>query len=428
MISPQKQLKYFAFVFLFFACAEKESEVAISEKQFTLLDPTQTNIEFQNRITDTKELNYLLYQYMYNGGGVAAADFNNDDLIDLYFTANQSSNKLYLNKGGLSFKDVTKSANVAEYDTWSTGVSVVDINADGWMDMYVCNSASSDNDEARANRFFINNQDGTFTDRAAEMGVADIAYSNQAYFFDYDKDDDLDMYLLNHRIDFKDNFNTSEEVEKNYSPLHSDKLYRNDGENFYDVTVESGILNHAWGLSASVGDFNSDGLQDIYVCNDFVQPDNLYINQGDGTFKDEIKERMSHISFYSMGSDYQDINNDGYPDLFVADMVSQDHERSIRNMAAMDAEEFEKNQDLGYHKQYMFNTMQLNMGNGEFADIAQLGGPCEDGLVMGAIDRRSRQRWIQRHFCHEWHQKRCDRYRLQRRSEDESRQKRPNEF
>ncbi|NND77108.1 MAG: VCBS repeat-containing protein [Flavobacteriales bacterium] len=343
-------------------------------KQFTKLEPTHTRIKFLNRITDTKEFNYLFYQYMYNGGGVAAGDINNDGLVDLYFAGNQVSNKLYLNKGDLVFEDITRSAGLAEFESWSTGLSMVDINADGWLDIYVCNSASIGNDELRANRFFINNQDNTFTDKAVEMGLADKAYSTQAYFFDHDKDGDLDMYLVNHRIDFENNFDTREEVEMNFSPLHSDKLYRNDEGIFSDITVESGLLNNTWGLSASIGDFNNDGWEDIYVCNDFVQPDHLYINQKDGTFKDEILKRMKHISFYSMGSDLQDINNDGFSDLLVADMVSQDHERSIRNMAAMDAEEFERMDAKGYHKQYMFNTLHLNMGNGEFADIGQLSG------------------------------------------------------
>ncbi|MEM7163492.1 MAG: VCBS repeat-containing protein [Bacteroidota bacterium] len=351
-----------------------DKEKHANEPLFTLLKNKETGIQFSNHISDTREFNYLFYQYMYNGGGVGAGDINNDGLIDLYFTGNQVSNKLYLNKGDFLFEDITKSAGVACSGQWSNGISMVDVNADGWLDLYVSASASLANDEARRNKLFINNRDNTFTEQAEKWGIDDPAYSNQAYFLDYDQDGDLDMYLLNHRIDFKDNLKTEESIERNFSPLHTDKLYRNDGSRFLDVTVESGILNHAWGLSCSVGDFNNDGWQDIYVCNDFVQPDYLYINQKDGTFKDEILKSMSHTSFYSMGSDFEDINNDGLADLFVADMVSENHERSIRNMAAMDEEEFHRLDEIGYGKQYMFNMLQLNQGNGEFTEIAQVAG------------------------------------------------------
>jgi len=373
---PRYQIFLLAILFVI-SCGEKQTKPKVITEQvklFTKLEKETTGINFKNDITDNKEFNYLFYQYMYNGGGVGAGDFNNDGLVDLYFTANQKSNKLYLNKGDFKFEDITKKAGVACYENWSNGVSIIDINADGWLDIYVCNSASPDNNELRSNKLFINNGDLTFTESSLQWGIADQAYSNQTYFLDYDRDGDLDMYLVNHRIDFKDNLKTDDVIESNYSYFHSDKMYRNEGAHFVDVTEESGVLNHAWGLSASVGDFNDDGWQDIYVCNDFVQPDYLYINQKNGTFKDEILDRMSHTSFYSMGSDFEDINNDGLADLFVADMVSQNHERSIRNMAAMDAEEFNRLDEIGYGKQYMFNMLQLNQGNGEFAEIAQVAG------------------------------------------------------
>ncbi len=364
-------------ILLISSCGEKPVEPKKNSQQvklFTKLEKETTGVNFKNDITDSREFNYLFYQYMYNGGGVGAGDFNNDGLVDLYFTANQKSNKLYLNKGDFEFEDITKNAGVGCYENWSNGVSVIDINADGWLDIYVCNSASPDNNELRSNKLFINNKDLTFTESSSQWGIADPAYSNQAYFLDFDRDGDLDMYLVNHRIDFKDNLKTDDAIEKNFSPLHSDKMYRNEGTHFIDITEQSGVQNHAWGLSASIGDFNNDGWQDIYVCNDFVQPDYLYINQKNGTFKDEILDRISHTSFYSMGSDFEDINNDGLADLFVADMVSQNHERSIRNMAAMDSEEFNRLDEIGYGKQYMFNMLQLNQGNGEFAEIAQVAG------------------------------------------------------
>ena len=378
MHSKLKILTFFFLSLILISCGSDERpkpQKQLEQKTlFSKLNHQKTGIHFKNEIVDTREFNYLFYQYMYNGSGVGAGDFNNDGLVDLYFASNQKSNKLYLNKGDFVFEDITKSAKVACYDNWSNGVSVIDINADGWLDIYVCNSASPKNNENRANKLFINNGDLTFTESAEEWGIADVAYSNQAYLLDYDRDGDLDMYLVNHRIDFKDNLKTDAHIESQISDLHSDKMYRNDGTQFVDVSKECGVLNNAWGLSASIGDFNNDGWQDIYVCNDFVQPDYLYINQKDGTFMDEIQDRISHTSFYSMGSDFEDINNDGFPDLFVADMVSQNHERSIRNMAAMDADEFNRLDEIGYGKQYMFNMLQLNKGNGEFAEIAQVAG------------------------------------------------------
>ena len=379
MLNSLVKTAFFLLLLVLSSCdnkTEKSEEIMSSESfnLFSIVDPKESGVHFANPVTDTREFNYLFYQYMYNGAGVAVGDINNDGLPDLYFSANQRSNKLYLNKGDFQFEDISKTAGIQCAENWSTGVSMIDINADGWLDIYVCNSASLDKDGNRANKLFINNGDLSFTESALEYGLADIAYSSQAYFLDYDKDGDLDMYLLNHRIDFSDNFNTDDAVEKRFSTLHSDKLYRNDNGFFVDVTVESGVLNHAWGLSASIGDFNNDGYEDVYVCNDFVQPDYLYINQKDGSFKDEIEDRMTHTSFYSMGSDFSDINNDGFEDLFVADMVSQNHERSIRNMAAMDSEEFERLDKIGYGKQYMFNVLQLNQGNGEFANISQVSG------------------------------------------------------
>lgn len=340
---------------------------------FERLPATETGVDFTNRVEETKQFNYLLYSYMYNGGGVAAGDIDNDGLVDLYLTANGRSNKLFANKGDFVFEDITATAGVADDTGWTTGACMVDINADGFLDIYVCKSGLVD-EVMRRNKLFVNNGDGTFKESAADWGIDDPAYSTMAYFFDYDGDSDLDLYLLNHRIDFRENTTVDLEKQRQIDPATSDKLYRNDGERFTDVTASAGIANKAWGLSVAISDFNNDRLPDLYVCNDFRQPDHLYLNNGDGTFTDGILEHFGHTSFYSMGSDVADINQDGYPDLMVLDMVSQDHVRSKRMMAAMSPENFRRMVAIGYHHQYMFNMLHVNRGNGDFSDIGQLAG------------------------------------------------------
>ena len=351
-----------------------EKEPIESSKLFQEVTPQQSGIHFMNEVVDMREFNYLLFQYMYNGGGVAAGDINNDGLVDLYFSSNQKSNKLYLNKGSFVFEDITSSAGVSDIAGWSTGVSFIDINADGFLDIYVCKSAAMNSDNLRRNKLFVNQGNNKFTEEAEKYGIDHPGYSVQSYYLDFDKDGDLDMYLVNHRTDFSDNMKTDKVTESKLSELTSDQLFINEGDRFINVTNQAGVFNHAWGLSASIGDFNDDGWEDIYVCNDFVQGDYLYINNQDGTFNNEINERMDHISFYSMGSDFQDLNNDQKSDLIVLDMVSENHERNIRNMAAMDVEKFRHVQEIGYQRQYMFNMFQLNNGDGTYSEIAQAAG------------------------------------------------------
>lgn len=318
-------------------------------------------------------MNVLNYVYMYNGGGVATADFNNDGLVDIYFTANQESNALYINQGKFKFKDMTQKAGVLDSLGWTNGVSVFDVDNDGWLDLYVCKSGL-ESPSSRENLLYRNKGDGTFEEVAEKWGLNDNGYSTQSYFFDYDKDGDLDMYLVNHRIDFDNTSSINKELQNEISPYTSDQLYRNDDGFYTNVTSTAGMLNKAWGLSAAIGDFNGDNWPDVYVCNDFLEPDILYINQGDGTFTDEILKRMNHISFNSMGSDYADINNDKNTDLLVLEMASEDHIRSKRNMATMNTKNFEYMVKQDYHHQYMVNTFQLNQGNGMFSEIAQLTG------------------------------------------------------
>jgi hypothetical protein len=361
---------------LFSACSKdiKESNISNPTTLFSLIDNNQTNIHFTNTIKENLYFNFINYSYIYNGAGVAVGDINNDGLEDLYFTSNQNSNKLYLNKGGFKFEDITLKAKVQDEEGWTTGTTMIDINNDGWLDIYVCKSGALKNHELRKNKLFINQKNNTFIESAEAYGLDHYGFSVQAYFFDYDNDADLDMYLVNHREDFQNNTTINPIFQKTKEAYNSDQLFKNDNGNFTNVTKKTGVENKAWGLSASIGDFNNDNLPDIYVANDFLEPDFLYINQGNGTFKDEVLLRFKHISSNSMGSDYADINNDLNPDLIVLDMLAEDHIRSKQNMATMSTNNFNLLVKSGYHHQYMSNMLQLNNGNGTFSEIGQLAG------------------------------------------------------
>ncbi|RXG32374.1 VCBS repeat-containing protein [Leeuwenhoekiella marinoflava] len=371
--------KAIAVVLLLLICSCADDRIAKKETSaetlFTLVSNDQTGIHFKNTVVETSAFNILNYYDMYNGGGVALADFNNDELIDIYFTSNQESNKLYINKGDFQFEDVTDKAGVQDTEGWTTGVTAIDINNDGWMDLYVCKSASIASDRLRTNKLFINQKDGTFKEEAQQWGLADDGYSIQSYFFDYDNDGDLDMYLINHRNDFLNSVDLKAIVEdQNFYSQNSDHLYRNDGSAFTDVTGISGLINKEFSLSASIGDFNNDGWFDVFVANDFITPDKLYINNKNGTFSNKINTQLQHISYSSMGSDFADINNDFLPDLLVLDMSAEDHRRGKQNMASMNTEGFWWIVEAGFHYPYMSNVLHLNNGNGYFSDIAQVSG------------------------------------------------------
>lgn len=346
----------------------------IGDKLFTVVPPSHSGVTFTNPIHETKEFNYLRYSYMYNGGGVAAGDINSDGLPDLFFTANQKRNKLYINKGDFKFEDITEKSGIKDVKGWSTGVAMADVNGDGHLDIYVCQSGPFEEEDLRRNQLYLNNGEGNFTEVAAQWNVDDPGHSTMAYFFDYDGDGDLDLFLLNHRVDFLENINVDLDFQRIIDPATTDRLYRNDGDHFTDVTLNAGMENKAWGLGAAIADFNNDRLPDIYVCNDFRQPDHLWLNNGDGTFTDGILQHFGHISFYSMGADAADFNNDGLIDLAVLDMVSEDHVRSKRMMASMNPTAFNEMVNIGYHHQYMFNMLHLNRGNGDFSEIGQLAG------------------------------------------------------
>jgi len=341
---------------------------------FRLIPETESGITFKNQLSENTDLNYFNYQYLYNGAGVAVGDINGDKLPDIFFTSNQKANQLYLNEGNLHFTNITTSAGVSGHPGWTSGCAMLDVNQDGLLDIYVCYSGNGPKAE-RTNELFINNGDNTFSESAASYGLDDAGYSTQIYPIDYDMDGDLDLYLVNHRTDFYNTGNVlNPDPNRDGSELNSDRLYRNDNNHFINITKQAGLINRSFGLSATIMDFNNDHWPDIYVANDFVEPDLLYLNNQNGTFSEAGKQIMKHISFYGMGSDYGDINNDGFEDMYVLDMAPPGHTRSKAVMASMDTKGFWNMVDFGFNYQYMLNTFQLNNGNGTFSEIAQMAG------------------------------------------------------
>lgn len=347
---------------------------------FTLLPAEQTGVDFVNEVVDTKEHNILIYSNYYGGGGVGVGDFNRDGLPDLYFAGNLVGDRLYLNEGDLKFRDVTESAGILNRGGWSSGVAVLDVNNDGWEDIYVTKELYDEQPELRRNELYINNGDGTFTEKAADYGIDSDARTRHALFFDYDKDGWQDLYLLNHPPNagnYSDYLGIDEDQE-----IFASRLYRNDGAGkFTDVTQKAGVFKTGYPNSASATDLNNDGWTDLYVANDFAKPDWLFLNNGDGTFTNVIDSVTRHISYFSMGVDAADINNDGWTDVMVLDMQAEDNFRIKSNMSGMDPAAFWKVVSDGGHYQYMFNALHLNQGarpgdskHFDLSDIAQLAG------------------------------------------------------
>lgn len=341
---------------------------------FTQLPPKQTGIDFSNGIKEDEKQNVLGYEYLYNGGGVAMGDINNDGLPDIFFTANLQSNKLYLNTGNFQFRDITKAAKVGGRKDWKTGVTMADINGDGWLDIYVCYSGKG-NANSRRNELYINNHNNTFTESAKQYGLDDAGCSTQAIFFDYDLDGDLDCYVLNHNIKAYKNVGL-QYLKNDYDSLAADRLYRNDNGHFTDVSKLAGISGNpiSFGLGIAVSDVNNDGWPDIYVSNDYTEQDYLYINNKNGTFSQKELYAFSHMSEFSMGNEIADINNDGLVDILTLDMLPEDNRRQKLLQAQ---ENYELYQDMslnGFHYQFMRNMLQLNNGNGTFSEIGQLAG------------------------------------------------------
>ena len=363
-------------IFLLGSCSDKKSDPVL----FTVLESSATGLNFANKLKPTPEFNMFKYMYFYNGAGAGAADFNNDGLIDLFFASNQGDNKIYRNKGALQFEDITAKVALPQDGGWSTGVSVIDINNDGLLDIYVC-KVSNFEGLTGANQLLICtgiDKEGIphYEDKAAEYGLNFSGFSTQAAFLDYDADGDLDMYLLNHSVHQNGTFAQRSVFLGTYHPLTGDRFYRNDGTTFTDVTKETGINSSAigYGLGIAVSDINLDGYPDIYIGNDFHENDYLYINQHDGTFKEELTEHIMHTSQFSMGVDIADINNDAQPEIISVDMLPSDPYILKRSLGEDEYNIFNMKLAYGYNPQYAKNAVQLNRGNGMFSEVAMYAG------------------------------------------------------
>jgi hypothetical protein len=373
-------------VILLNGCTKEEKSV--DEKIFKVLVSAQTGITFSNNLTENDSLNYFTYSYIYMGGGVATGDVNNDGLVDIYFTGNQVSNKLYLNKGDMQFEDITEKAGVSGDDRWYTGVTMADVNGDGFLDIYCSVSGKYG---PKNNQLFLNNGNGTFTEKAAEYNIDDTGSSVQATFFDYDRDGDLDLYVANYP---PTKFNSPTFVYvhnmRNVRDDHTDRFYKNNGGSFEDVTDEAGLRSFGLSLSATIGDLNNDSWPDIYVSNDFNSPDFMYLNNQDGTFTEVIKQATSHTAFYGMGVDIADFNNDGNLDIFQVDMDAKNNRRKKANMASMNPGLFWDIVDAGFQYQYMHNCMQMNSGlfkNGipHFSNVSRITGTSSTDWSWGPL-------------------------------------------
>ncbi|WP_185153468.1 VCBS repeat-containing protein [Fulvivirga lutimaris] len=340
---------------------------------FTYVNPDESGVQFVNAVEMTDSINILNYIYSYNGSGVGVGDIDNDGLEDLFFAANLESSKLYLNQGDLKFKDITTSAGVTT-NRWCTGVSMVDINTDGFLDVYV-SVAGAPNPAARANLLFINNGDQTFREEASAYGIADTSYTTHAAFFDYDRDGDLDLYLLNHAND-RTVLNTPIPKMVDGQAQSTDKLYRNNGPGkaFTDVSAEAGILIEGYGLGVAVSDINKDGWPDLYISNDFIYNDLLYINNQDGTFSNVIKGVIQEQTYNGMGNEVSDFNNDGLPDVVVTDMLPPDPVGEKTMASFMTYDKYVNILDKGYEPQFMRNTLQMNQGDMNFIEIGRYAG------------------------------------------------------
>lgn len=365
-------------------CSKNTSEKSI--RLFTELSADSTGVDFKNTLLFSQEFNIYTYRNFYNGGGVGLGDVNNDGLLDIYLTSNQGSNKLYLNKGNFKFEDITDKAGVSGSKAWSTGVSLADVNGDGWLDIYVCNSGDIKGDD-KENELFVNNGDNTFTERAREFGIADKGFTTHAVFFDFDHDNDLDLYILNNSYQSIGSFNLMKNERPKRDALGGDKLMRNDNGHFTDVSVQAGIYGSiiGFGLGVTVGDVNNDGWLDIYVSNDFFERDYLYLNNRNGTFRESLTDQMNSISGASMGADVADINNDGFIDIFVTEMLPETNERikTVTTFENWDRYQYSVKND--YYHQFTRNMMQLNNGNNTFSEVGRLSGMDATDWSWGAL-------------------------------------------
>ncbi len=349
------------------ACKKEKGRI------FTSLSHNRTGINFRNWVKESETFNSLDYSYLYNGAGVAIGDINNDGLEDIYFASNLTKNRLYLNKGNFKFEDITDKAGVAGPGTWSTGVQMADVNGDGFLDIYVCTSTDS-RPEYRKNLLYLNNGNLTFTECAAKYGIDDTGYSTHSAFFDYDKDGDLDLFVINHALNAM--AVTEAPLKHVKDPPYMHRLYRNDGNKFTDVSVQAGITQNIlnFGLGIAIADFNNDEWPDVYICNDYFEQDYLFINQKDGTFRDELDQYCDHVTLSSMGNDAADINNDGYIDLVTLDMLPEDNygQKLVAGPDNYDKVSILKN--TGFFHQSSRNMMQINNHGSSFTEIGQYAG------------------------------------------------------
>ncbi len=378
-----KKIFFLVNVFVFAACTQQKIKQG---ELFESVSSKTTNVTFQNTLTPSEDVNILDYLYFYNGAGVAVGDINNDGWVDVYFASNQEKNKLYLNKGDFTFEDITKKAGVEGTSDWNTGVTMADVNGDGFLDIYVCAVVGIQGLDG-VNELFINNGDGTFTEQASQYKLAFDNYSSTAAFFDYDNDGDLDLYLLNHAIHTQNSFGkASIRYKRNYES--GDKLLRNDDNVFTDVSEEAGIFGGAngYGLGIATADFNNDGYPDIYISNDFHEDDYYYINNGNGTFNEQLKDKFGHTSRFSMGSDVADINNDGFYDILTLDMSPED-EKILK--ASVGDETIDmlnmRIHQLGYHYQFTRNMLQVNHSGKFFSETALLSGVAASDWSWSAL-------------------------------------------
>ncbi|MGJ8715113.1 MAG: VCBS repeat-containing protein [Maribacter stanieri] len=365
----KSNILYICLLVFTFSCKQNSGELFVKHAA------EETGIAFENTLTETKDLSILDYLYFYNGGGVAIGDINNDSLPDIYFSGNQVKNKLYLNKGNLQFDDITEKAGVAGNSSWNTGAIMGDVNGDGLLDIYVCAVVGLNGFNGH-NELFINQGDATFKESAAAYGLDFESYSSSAVFLDYDLDGDLDIYLLNHAIHTQDSYGNAQIRHKRVYET-GDKLLRNDNGQFVDVSEDAGIYGgvNGYGLGIAVSDFNQDGYPDLYIGNDFHEDDYYYLNTGDGTFKESLKEAFGHTTRFSMGSDVADINHDGLPDLISLDMLGKD-EIVLKSSEGDDDIQIQKmkTETFGYHNQYTRNMLSVNQPNGKFLETALQSG------------------------------------------------------
>ncbi len=367
------------------SCHRAEKPAA-QDALFQLLPSAQTGIDFQNTIADNSRMNIFNYHNFYNGGGVAIGDVNNDGKPDIFFISNQHNNTLYLNKGDWKFEDVTAKSGLSSTHQWHTGVSMADVNADGWLDIYVCNAGIEPGDD-NSNELYINQKNGTFTEEAAAYHLDDKGLSTQASFFDYDHDGDLDCFVINNSNRSVENFGYAAVDRSIRDDKNGDRLYRNDNGIFRDVSKDAGIWGSDIGfaLGIAVSDVNNDGWDDIYIDNDFFERDYLYINQQDGRFQDVINTEIRHTSNGSMGLDIADYNNDGNPDIFTSEMLPATDYR-LKTIITFEDYDIETAKGrLDFHHQFTSNSLQLNNGDNTFSEISQLAGVDATGWSWSAL-------------------------------------------